>query len=46
MVGISNGRRVSPVRATTECDGRARLAVAVGDLHTAEPLCDSHHGKR
>jgi hypothetical protein len=42
MVGISNGRQASAVRATSECDGWARLAVAVGDLHTAESLCDSH----
>jgi hypothetical protein len=40
-VGISNGHPVSGMRTTTECDGAARLAVAVGDFHSAEPLCDS-----
>src|SRR4051794_41861607 len=40
-VGTSNARYVSRVREATECGHARRLAVAVGDFHTAQPLPDS-----
>src|SRR4051794_23869850 len=40
-VGTSNARYVSRVREATECGRARRLAVAVGDFHTAQPLPDS-----
>jgi hypothetical protein len=40
-VGISNGRRVVNVRETVTCGRARRLAVAVGDFHTAVDLSDS-----
>jgi hypothetical protein len=41
MVGTSNARYVSRVREGTERGRTRRLAVAVGDFHTSEPLPDS-----
>src|SRR3954447_15592044 len=40
-VGTSNARYVSRVREATERGRARRLAVAVGDFHTAQPLPDS-----
>jgi hypothetical protein len=45
-VGTSNARHVSGVGEATECGSARRLAVAVGDFHTAQTLPDSLHGKR
>jgi hypothetical protein len=46
MVGTSNARYVSRVREGTERGRTRRLAVAVGDFHTAEGFPDSLASKR
>ena len=38
---ISNDGSVSGRRGTADCDRQARLVIAIGDFHTAEPFPDS-----